>query len=267
MSSVHLRARTLWDAAPLLIPVVIALVFLIAPWDLESKLALALSGVCAQRPGHSFFVNGAPLALEARMLGIFSGFAATVAASWVAGGWRRADLPHGMAAVGAVLGIAVLGVDGVNALFYDSGMPHVYVPSNELRLATGLACGIGLAVLIAPVLSWAFWRRREAAPLLASWSDLARAVAVAAVVGLLIVSGAPGWFALSTLTLLSVTASFWLVNTYLAVILWQGAGAADDWGELAWSGAVGFMLTAGELAALAALRSWAETSLGLAYFF
>src|SRR5439155_8849879 len=254
-------------AAPLIVPLAIALVFVIAPWDVESKLFLLLSGLCAQRPGHSFFVDGAPLPLEARMLGIFGGFAVAIATAWLAGGWRRSGLPLGFAAMSVVAGIGALGLDGVNALFYDSGMPHLYEPTNELRLATGLLCGIALASLIAPVVSWAFWRRREPSPLFASWGDLGRTVMGVAILALLIISGAPGRLALSSVALLSAAGSFWLVNTYLAVILWQGAGAAEDWNDLAWSGAVGFLLTAGELAALAALRSWAESSFGVVYTF
>jgi uncharacterized membrane protein len=267
VSTIHLRARSIGRTAPLLFPLAIALVFIVAPWDVESKLFLLLSGVCAQRPGHSFFVDGAPLPLEARMLGIFGGLAVAVAAAWLAGGWRRSGLPHGLGAISVVVGIGALGLDGVNALFYDSGMPHVYVPTNELRLATGLMCGIALAALIAPVVSWAFWRRRDPSPLFASWGDLGRTTICIAVLAVLIVSGTPGRLALSGVALLTAAGSFWLVNTYLAVILWQGAGAAEDWNDLAWSGAVGFLLTAGELAALAAVRGWAESSFGVAYSF
>ena len=262
-----MRARAVTDAAPLVVPIAIALVFAAAPWDVDSKLRLALSGLCAQRPGHSFFVDGAPLPLEARMLGIFAGFAGSVAVSWLAGGWRRSGLPRGFSAVAVALMIGALAVDGLNALVYDQGMPHLYVPSNELRLATGLLCGIALAVLIAPVVSWAFWRQREPTQLFASRGDVGRVVVAIVGIALLVLSGAPGRLALSLVALLSAVFSFWLVNTYMAVVLWQGAGSADDWRDIAWSGAVGFLLTAAELWALAALRGWAETSFGFVYSF
>jgi len=265
VSAIPLRARTLGSAAPLLIPITVALGFIVAPWDLDEKLALALSGVCAQRPGHSFLVQGAPLALEARMLGIFGGFATATAVAWLAGGWRRAELPRGWLAAAFALMIVALGVDGVNALLYDAGIARLYVPSNELRLVTGLLCGVALSAFIAPVVSWAFWRQRDSAPLLASRTDLIRIMVFIGALGLLVVSGVPGRGILSIIALLSAAGSFWLVNTYLSVILWQGAGTADDWGDLAWSGAVGFLLTAGELAGLAALRGWAETSFGFVY--
>ena len=262
------RARLdLIGIAPLVVPLAIAITFAAAPWDVDSKLRLILSGLCAQRPGHSFFVDGAPLPLEARMLGIFCGFLTTTLVSWLAGGWRRTQLPRGWALVVSEAGIGVLGVDGVNALLYDSGLAHLYIPSNELRLLTGLGCGIALAALIAPVLSWAFWRQRESIPLVAGRADLVRTGLVVGGLAVLIMTGAPGRYVLSAVALASATGSFWLVNTYLAAISWQGAGAADDWGDLAWSGAVGILLTAGELVALAALRGWAETSLGITYSF
>ena len=85
-------------------------------------------------------------------------------------------------------------------------------------------------------------------------------------VAVLVLSGAPGRFALSVVVLASALFSFWLVNTYLSVVLWQGAGVGDGWHDVAWSGVVGFLLTAGELWALAALRAWAE-SFGYLYAF
>ncbi len=262
-----MRARAAGDVAPLVIPLAVALIFVAAPWDVDSKLRLALSGLCAQRPGHSFFVDGAPLPLEARMLGIFVGFAASVLASWLAGGLRRTGLPRGLWAAAVLFMIAALVVDGLNALFYDQGMPHLYVPLNELRLATGLLCGVGLAALIAPVISWAFWRDRETTPLFASAGDVARTALVLGGFALLVLSGAPGRLALSLVALVGAVFSFWLVNTYIAVVLWQGAGMGEDWRDVAWSAAVGFLLTAGELWALAALRGWAETSFGFVYSF
>jgi uncharacterized membrane protein len=265
VSLARMRSRSAQSAAPILIPLGLALAFLVAPWDLDAKLATALSGLCAQRPGHTFLVQGAPMALEARMLGIFAGFALTVGMGWIAGGWRRAELPRGLAAVAFALMVVGLGVDGFNALFFDSGLPHLYTPSNELRLATGLLCGVALAALIAPVISWAFWREREAAPLVASWTDALRILLCLGAFAALVVSGVPGRGVLSLLALGSAVGSFWLVNTYLAVILWQGPGDSDGWGDLAWSGAVGSLLMAGELAVLAALRGWAETSLGFVY--
>ncbi len=222
-----MRARAAGDVAPLVIPLAVALIFVAAPWDVDSKLRLALSGLCAQRPGHSFFVDGAPLPLEARMLGIFVGFAASVLACWLAGGLRRTGLPRGLWAAAVLFMIAALVVDGLNALFYD----------------------------------------QETTPLFASAGDVARTALVLGGFALLVLSGAPGRLALSLVALVGAVFSFWLVNTYIAVVLWQGAGVGEDWRDVAWSVAVGFLLTAGELWALAALRGWAETSFGFVYSF
>jgi Predicted membrane protein (DUF2085) len=151
------------------------------------------------------------------MLGIFAGFALTVAVTWLTGGSRRAELPRSLPAAAFAFMVISLGVDGFNALFFDAGMPHLYTPSNELRLATGLVCGLALAALIAPVVSWAFWRQREPAPLLASWGDAARIALVLCVFAIFVVTGVPGRAVLSALALACAVGSFMLVNTYLEV--------------------------------------------------
>lgn len=244
---------------------VTAVVFAALPGTLDDKLMLALRGVCAQRPDHSLVVEGKPLALETRMYGIFLGFGLTVAAGWTAGRRRRSELPRGWLAAALVAGIAIMGLDGLNAVFADLRLPHLYPRSNELRLATGLLCGIGMAGFIAPVVSFVFWRDREATPFFASWVELGACLAGVALAGWLLASGLFGATLLSAVAVLVVFASFWLVNTYLAVLLWRGVGPATDWLSLRPELTAGFALTVAELVALAAVRAWLETSLGITW--
>jgi uncharacterized membrane protein len=242
-----------------------SVVFAALPGDLDHKLMLVLRGVCAQRPDHSFIVEGQPLALEARMYGIFVGFALSVATAWIGGRWRRSELTRGWLAAVLVLFIAVMGVDGVNAVLADLRAPHLYPPRNELRLATGLLCGVGLAGFIAPVVSFVFWREREPTPFFAGWTELAASVGVSGLAGVVVLSGMPGSVLLSAMAVAAVFASFWLINSYVAVLAWSGIGAAAHWLDLAPELIVGFVLTVGELAALAALRAWLETLLGITW--
>jgi len=159
--------------------------------------------------------------------------------------------------------LVALAFDGLNATLYDFNGPHLYVPRNELRLLTGLLGGLGFAAFAALVLSFVFWREREPVPLYRSWNELLLGIGVVLSVGVLVLLGAGGPVLLSVVALVAVVGSFWLVSTYLAVLAWNGPGQATAWRELAGVGAAGFLLVVVELFALAAIRTWMETTLGI----
>ena len=246
-------------------PLVALFLLLASPGPLEAKLADLLRGVCAQRPEHALGFAGGMVVLEARMLGIFVGFAVGVVSSWSRGHWRRAELPRGLTGIVLCLGIAIMGADGVNAALYDLGQPHLYAPRNDLRLGTGLLCGLGMAAFVAPMVSFVLWRHRTPVPLYDTWRDLAWGIGWIAVAGLTIGSGLAPSLVIGIIAALAVIGSFWLVSTYVAVLAWTGPGQADGWPDLGRLAAAGFILTLMELFAMSALRTWMETSLGLAW--
>lgn len=248
-----------------LLPLFALVLLLVYPGSLEGKLATLLRGVCAQRPDHALGFAGATVVLEARMLGIFLGFAIGVLSSWTRGRWRRSELPKGMIGLVVSLGIVVMAADGVNAALFDLGQPHLYAPRNDLRLGTGLWCGLGMAAFIAPVVSFVLWRQREPLPLFQNWRELGWGVFWMAFAGLLIGLGIVPGPLLAAVGALSVVGSFWLVSTYLAVLAWDGPGGMESWTDLAGQAGVGFLLALLELFAMSALRTWMETSLGLTW--
>lgn len=137
-----------WLLPALVLAVLIA--FIAAPAPLPRKLLLAMGGVCGLRPAHSYFVGGVQLPLEARMTGIYGGFLLSFVVLVACGrlGARR---------LGSPLLIGILAIffmsmafDGVNSTLAELGMPHLYPPTNLLRLLSGLLSGIA----VAPVLLW-----------------------------------------------------------------------------------------------------------------
>ncbi len=144
-------------AVSLALLLALLLVFTAAPWPPLLKMRAVGFGLDPQRPAHSFFLDGEMMPIEARKVGIYGGFA--LAVLWLA--WRApraAALARVDGYVAALLGITVMGLDGTNALLYDLGAPHLYAPRLDLRLGTGLLCGLGMAALLWPIWAQTVWR-------------------------------------------------------------------------------------------------------------
>ena len=136
-------------------------VFLVAPWPLAHKAHALLHGLCAQRPSHSLTLGSTLLPFDARMTGIYGGFAG--AAIWLLGkgrlrAWR---LPPKPVVLVLVAFIALLAVDGGNAFLVDIGAQPLYPPDNRLRVVTGTLTGIALAVALCHVLATTLWRNGD----------------------------------------------------------------------------------------------------------
>ncbi len=172
---------------------VITGLFLAAPGTIATKAHIALHGLCAQTPGHTFLVGGLPLPLDARMMGIYGGFA--VAAGWLVARRRLASaaLPRWPVGVALLAGVAVMGIDGTNSLVRDLGMPYPYEPHNLLRVATGALAGVSLAAALCWLIASTLWRapRQHEAAIgsVGEWAGLA----VGALAVVFVVPLAPGW--------------------------------------------------------------------------
>src|SRR5262245_4467600 len=108
----------------------VVLAFLAAPWSLEHKAHVALHGLCAQRPSHSFLLGGERLPFDARMTGIYGGFLGAANYLGARRRYRAAGLPSWPTIGVLVLFVGVMGADGFNSLFQDMGWRHFYEPAN-----------------------------------------------------------------------------------------------------------------------------------------
>ncbi|HZR97608.1 MAG TPA: DUF2085 domain-containing protein [Chloroflexota bacterium] len=261
-ASTHLRT----PVHPLLLGgLVLALVgFLLLPGSFASKLLTLVAGVCAQRPAHSYFMGGVQLPLEARMGGIFAGFLVGVLyLLWT--NRERAGLLPPPPLQALLLGfVALMAVDGTNALFYDTGWPSLYPPNNAVRLATGLLCGLALALLAVPVLSATLWRDWDFEASLASLPELGWALCLLALVQLATMSGAAALlYPVGLFMIAGVVVAFAVGNTYAVVLISRHERQASTWAQAANPLLAGVLIALVELAALAAFRYWAEAALGL----
>lgn len=165
----HLAERRSWRRLlPWFLPL---LVLPLAP-SLLALFRVLDSGICAQLPTHMLRPGGIPLPLCARNTGIYSGAALTFGVLR-AQGRQRSLLPPSPALIALLLAlIGVMGIDGLNSVAADLGLPHPYPPSNALRLATGLAAGMALALLLSPVIARARFGLADRRPPLSSCAAL-----------------------------------------------------------------------------------------------
>lgn len=147
-----------------LIPgIVLAIValLLLSPGDLADKARALLHGLCAQRPSHSLQLGNSYLPFDARMTGIYGGFAIASLYLMARGRFRAARLPPWFIIALLVLFVALMAFDGFNALLLDLGRPVFYQPDNRLRLLTGLLAGTALAVALCFLTATTLWRRLD----------------------------------------------------------------------------------------------------------
>ena len=174
-------------------------------------------GICPQRPSHSLFLGGQQMPIEARMAGMFGGFLIGAAYFAARGRGRALRLPgRGMTLL--LLGFgALLGGDGLNALFFDLGFPHLYTPYNPIRLATGLLTGLTMAAFLVPTFNSTVWQTGLDVSPLTGLTDVSGAIALEAVYFLAALSGSSLlWYPVSLLAVLGVPAVMGLIGALVA---------------------------------------------------
>ncbi|MFN8535643.1 MAG: DUF2085 domain-containing protein [Dehalococcoidia bacterium] len=261
VSTVRARGPRFW--APVALLVLLGAGFLILPLPFLEKLRILSAGVCAQRPGHSIFFGEVQPPLESRMIGIYGGFFVAVLALILAGRGKWTAMPTTPVLAAALLFIAIMGFDGVNALFYDLKLPHAYPPQNWLRLMTGALCGLGVALLILPIFNFSVWKDGPYRPM-ADLKSLAGLLAVEAAFVAVVLTGV--WALLYPVSIVSVAGVGGLllaVNLLVILAILRREGQVSGLIEILGPLSLAAVLTMTELLLLAGMRFWAESALGI----
>jgi uncharacterized membrane protein len=229
-------------------------------------LRALLYGVSSQRPTHSVFLGGQQLPLEARMGGIFLGFLCAVALVTVLGRLRAGQPPSGILALACWALVALTGLDGLNAFLFDGNLPHLYAPNTVLRLLTGLGAGLGVGLMALPVVAGVVWQRPTDESSLEDPVELLAGLALAGVVGALILAGAGVLlWPIALAMLLGVLVAFGVANLYVIVLVTGRVREAASMAALR-GGLMGSLgLTLLELCGLAVLRTVLVTNFGFTW--
>jgi uncharacterized membrane protein len=203
----------------LLVPAMAVLIFLALPWSIEHKAHMALHGLCAQQPTHTYRFGDRLLPFDSRMTGIYTGYLMTSIMLFRAGAHRWCRPPSwSRLAVLAAFG-GVMAVDGFNSFVKDLELPYLYQPQNWLRLVTGMMAGIVLGFALCFLTASTVWKavdtRRQT---LERISLLPRIVLAWIPIGLAVTSGVGAFYVPLTL-LLVFSAALALTSLSLVVLV------------------------------------------------
>jgi uncharacterized membrane protein len=230
---------------------------------LLERLRALDSGICAQLPTHSFYPAGQQLPLCARNTGVYMGFSATVGVLCLTGRLRGARLP--VTPVALLLGgaVALMGLDGVNSLFLDLRLPHLYQPHNLLRLATGLGTGTAMAAFLIPITNGLLWRLDDVRPSFGGFRQLLVMAPVLLIVFLGVASQAP-WllYPLALIGSAGLVTALALVNLVMGLAAGGYIARYDTVRQIIPAAAVAVALAVAELYALGLFKAWALHALG-----
>lgn len=219
-------------------------------------------------PGEAFLRENVPgfaildpadplqLPLEARDFGIYVGFLVTWLYLIALGRGRAKGMPKTWMLVLFTLFVGVMGFDGLNAFFYDlQVIPHLYTPRLELRLATGLLCGVAFGGFLVPVVNFALWRDQDMRPTFETWKHVAGALVLMAILFLMNASEFGLFFyPLAIATSASVIILIALINTVFVISLSGREASAVTWVDALNPFAIGVVLALIELGLMSVMR-------------
>ena len=236
--------------------VVLALLAFLPGATLIERLRALDGGICAQAPSHSFWPGGQQLPLCSRNTGIYSGFTATLLLLAFTGRLRASSFPGRWVLV--VLGAAVvfMAEDGLNSLFLDLGLPHLYQPHNLLRLFSGLGTGVAMCAMIVPVANTLIWRQDDLRSTFRSLKNLALLLPLLLLIFL--AASSPDAFVLYPIALFSsfgLVMALTLVNVVFVLGITDQVGRFASWPQFFPFFSLAIVMAVLELMALFALKT------------
>ncbi len=238
-----------------------ALLLSLVAWPgipLDRKMYSVVHGVCAQI--HNVRVGGLDLPLCARNTGIYSSFLITSLYLLALGRRRAAKLPPWPITIALGLFIAIMAVDGLNSMFVDMFLPHLYTPQNWIRTLTGIGMGTAMAVLLLLILNISLRRDYDDQQrIIGNWLELGGALLINGLVLLAIYGNVEiMYWPIAVAAWLGITGVLYCVNLLLAALFMRYEGMVTRVAQLAKPATFALVFTLIELGALSTMRFWLE---------
>jgi uncharacterized membrane protein len=235
---------------------VVAAWLLSTPSGLLGKADAIGYAVCHRIDLRSFHLGERPLPLCARCTGMYLGALVALGAYQLAGRSRAGAFPgRAVLAAFVILGAAFT-IDGVNSYFsLFPGLPHLYEPSNVLRLATGLMAGVAVGTFVHAGFHQNAWKEWKAEPALRGLKELGLILLAAAIVGgLVLTDNVLVLYPLALASAGGVLIVLASVYTVLVLLVLGRENKAHSWSELWIPGAVGLALAVVQIGAIDFVR-------------
>lgn len=246
---------------------VILLLWMAAPGDLLDKADHVGYAVCHQIPVRSFFLGGRQLPLCARCSGQFLGALLGLGVLLALRRGRAGLLPPA-AIIATLVGFFVVwAIDGLNSyLTLFPSAPHLYEPSNLLRVTTGAMQGVALITLVLPFFNATLWADVKQQRVVGRWREVGLLLLV--VVAIVLLMSSEQDVLLYPLALLSVGGTLLLltmVNTMLVTLALRRDNTVLRGRDAAPLLIAGLALGLIEVLAINLLRAWLTAALDLPF--
>jgi uncharacterized membrane protein len=221
--------------------------------------------VCHQLPDHSFTFAGQQLPLCARCSGIYIGFLIGLLGMALLGKLSASLLPPRAVTLVLLLALVSMGADGFNSLLaFAQNAPPLYQPTNLLRLSTGMAAGVAMALLLVPLLNDALWAKPDRSDSVSDLGELLGYGVLASLGTMAVYSEQPILlYPIAVLSSLGVFATLGTAGTALAATLLRRERRAARFGETSAIFAVGLVLAVVSMAAFGGAKAYFSLVAGL----
>lgn len=253
------------------LPIIIALAVLLitglwlalTPEGLLGKTDAVGYAVCHRIDVRSFHLGERPLPLCARCTGMYLAALSAFAFFTITAG-RAGLYPRRAVIAILVAGAALWAFDGLNSFAtLIPGAPHLYEPSNTLRLITGSMIGVGLMTMIYPAFQQIAWVDWEAERVIPGWRHFIALLLVVGFVDLLVLTEQPlVLYPLAILSGVGVLVLLTLAYSLIALQILKRESAARTGFDLALPVLLGFGLALLQVGGIDLLRYLATGTWG-----
>jgi uncharacterized membrane protein len=233
-------------AAVLFLPLAaIGIWAVLTPDGLLGKADAIGYAVCHRIDLRSFHLGVRALPLCARCTGMHLGAMLALLYLAARGRGRAGFYPTWPVLGSFALFALAFAVDGLNSyLHFFPAAPHLYAPSNVLRLITGLLLGISMGTVVYAGFNQTAWNDWRADPVMRSPLDLVALLALGGAVAAAVVTENPlVLYPLALVSALGVVILLSVVYSMIVLILQRRENQARSWGELVVPLAIGLTLT------------------------
>ncbi|BCX02796.1 MAG: hypothetical protein KatS3mg053_0734 [Candidatus Roseilinea sp.] len=252
-----MRERLSSRFIPLIAFVALALLAALVPAEWLRPLDLIGNAVCHRIAERSFFVAGRQLPVCARDTGMFSAALLGVISFTLTLRGRAAAFPPRPYAYAFATFFIAWAFDGFNSYWLlATGRTLFYQPHNGLRLVTGALMGISISAYVTALANQTIWRVPDPTPVVHSWRDVLRLVAIAATVVIVVLARPDFLFGPIALTSgLGVLTLLTLVNGLIVLIAMRRHGRVERWRQLGPAMVAGFALTLAQIGLINLIRA------------